>query len=70
MLRALVLGPDEASARRQQIDFGMPGDEPLALIQHVTAVTRIGGDHGHADERPPMQVEVTRFGGRYVIAPA
>src|SRR5207302_3809708 len=65
----VVLRPDQSSVRRQEIDLGPPGREPLALVEHLAAVRRIGGDDRHSDRRRPVQVELANLCRRNVNPP-
>src|SRR3954454_16701144 len=64
-----VLGAEQASPCREQLDLRRVGDESFALVDYVTAVAGIRRDDRDADQRPPMQVEMTRLGRGDVETP-
>lgn len=51
-------------ARGQQFELGAARREPLARVEHVPDVLAVGGDRGDADERAPVQVQMSRLGDR------
>src|SRR4051794_32164078 len=60
--RLLVITAEQPASRRQQLDLRPPGDEALALVEHVAAVLCVRRHDGDADRGASMQVEVTGLG--------
>src|SRR3954468_19379772 len=59
----------EPLARAQHLDLRVGGDESFTCIQDGAAVLGISRDHGHPDQGPPMQVQVTRLGSTHPVLP-
>src|SRR5687767_12170510 len=53
----------------QHLDLRVGGDEPLAGIEDLDAVLRVGRHDRDPDEGPPVQVQMTRLGGAHVVVP-
>jgi hypothetical protein len=64
-----IICSEQPAVRRQNLHLGASGDQPFALVEHVTAVRGIRGHDGDPDESPPMQVEMTGLGRGHVVAP-
>jgi len=51
---------------RQQLDLRAAGDQPLARVENLDDVGRVGGDDGYPDLRSARQIEGAHLGGGHL----
>jgi len=61
---------EHAVARRQQLDLAPPGDEALAVLEHLDDVAMCRRHRGHSYLGAPVQVRVTGLRRRHFEAAA
>src|SRR4051794_33353506 len=67
---SLVLVVPDPWTGGQQFHLRTTGDQPLAGVEHLPAVRRVGGDQRHPEFGPAVQVEVTGLRRADVEPPA
>ena len=57
-----IFRAQHALSGREQLKLRPRGDEALAAVEHGHHVSVVSADAAHADQRSPVQVEMTRLG--------
>src|SRR5690606_23605827 len=65
---ALVVVPMQPAARREHLDLGPPIHKPLAVVQDLTYVSRVGRYDRDTDLCPAVHVRETDLGRGHFVA--